>query len=301
MQPRVSRPQPKSRGVLTIGIGAVLLSATGQPTPKLLNQLTGLGLPDIAARLALHAIPVVLIVAAVLIGQMAGKSLSKMTRWGLYGLLGAVAGFFTSFCLDLLVGVPALIVALNGPMAEPGVIELALWTFGGILIATGLMVAALAAFGPPAAYAMNLEPDICEDALDIRKPERTAYGISSIGMITLGVACIALSIARQSGAGAVLGPCVVGVVAAAISVAINVVLWNGLDELQRRQVVDAFSVSAIFATLGAFSWAIGQTLGFLPPVDAAGAFVAIAFLQMIVTTLVSAAAAGDVRAKRRAA
>ena len=301
MQPGVSRPQPKSRGVLTMGIGAALLSATGQPVPKLLNQLTGMGMPDLAARLTLHAIPVLLILAAVLVGQIAGRGRTKNVRWALYGLLGAVAGFFTAFCLDLLVGVPALIVALNGPLAEPEVIELALWTLGGITIASGLMVAAIAAFGPPAAYAMNLEPDICEDALDIRKPERKAYGVSSIGMVTLGVASIALSIARQSGPGAVLGPCIVAMVAGAISILVNVVLWNGLDELQRRQVVDAFSVSAVFMTLGAFAWSIGQLLGFLPPIDAAGAFVAISFVQLVVTTFVSAAAAGDVRAKRRAA
>jgi len=301
MQPGVARPQPKSRGVLTIGIGAALLSATGQPMPKLLNQLTGMGLPDLAARLALHATPVLLILGAVLIGQVAGRGRSKNVRWALYGLLGAVAGFFTAFCLDLLVGVPALVVALNGPLAEPGAIEIALWAFGGITIASGLMVAAIAAFGPPAAYAMNFEPDICEDALDIRKPERKAYGVSSVGLIALGVASIALSIARQSGAGAVPGPCIVAVVAATISVFINVVLWNGLDELQRRQVVDAFSVSAVLLTLGSFAWSICQTLGFLSPVDAAGAFVVISFVQLVVTSFVSAAAAGDVRGKRRAA
>jgi hypothetical protein len=71
--------------------------------------------------------------------------------------------------------------------------------------------------------------------------------------------------------------------------------------LQRRQVVDAFSVSAVFMTLGVFAWAIGQTLGLLPPLDAAGCFVAISFVQLVVTTFVSAAAAGDVRAKRRTA
>ncbi len=300
MQPRVSRSQPKSRGVLTIGIGSVLLSATGQPVPKLLDQLTGIGLPDLAARLTLHAIPVVLIVGAVLIGQLVGKRLSKTTRWALYGLSGAVAGFFTAFCLDLLVGVPAMIVAVNGPLAEPEVIEIALWAFGGITIASGLMVAAIAAFGPPAAYAMNIEPDISEDALDIRKPERKAYGVSSIGLITLGVASIALSIARQSGPDAVLGPCIVAMVAGAISVLINIVLWNGLDELQRRQVVDAFSVSAVFMTIGAFAWAIGQMLGLLPPVDAAAAFVSISILQLLAATVVGAAAAGDVRAKGRA-
>jgi hypothetical protein len=287
--------------VLTIGIGAALLSATGQPVPKLLNQLTGMGMPDLAARLTLHAIPVLLILGAVVVGQIAGRGRSKNVRWALYGLLGAVAGFFTAFCLDLLVGVPALIVALNGPLAEPATIEIALWALGGITIASGLMVAAIAAFGPPAAYAMNLEPDICEDALDIRKPERKAYGLSSIGLITLGVASIALSIARQSAPDAVLGPCVVAMVTGAISVFINVVLWNRLDELQRRQVVDAFSVSAVFMTLGVFAWAIGQTLGLLPPLDAAGCFVAISFVQLVVTTFVSAAAAGDVRAKRRTA
>jgi hypothetical protein len=301
MQPGVSRPQPKSRGVLTIGIGAALLSATGQPAPKLFNQLVGMGLPDLAARLTLHAIPVVLILGAVLIGQMAGRGRSKNVRWALYGLLGAVAGFFTAFCLDLLVGVPAMIEALNGPLAEPEVIEIALWAFGGVTIATGLMVAAIAAFGPPAAYAMNLEPDICEDALDIRKPERKAYGVSSIGLIALGVASIALSIARQSGPDAVLGPCIVAMVAGAISIMTNLVLWKGLDELQRRQVVDAFSVSAVFMTIGAFAWAIGQTLGLLPPVDVAGAFVSVSILQLVVTMVVSAAAAGDVRAKRRTA
>ena len=55
MSTEASKPSRRAAGVLTIGIGAAFLSATGQPTPKMLARLAEWGVPDLAARIAIHA------------------------------------------------------------------------------------------------------------------------------------------------------------------------------------------------------------------------------------------------------
>lgn len=299
MSTEASKPSRRAAGVLTIGIGAALLSATGQPTPKVLARLAEWGVPDLAARIAIHALPVVLIVSAVLLGQALGKGRTKMTRWIIYALLGGVAGFFTGYGMDLLVGVPVVIEALNGPLAEPSVADIGLWTLGAISIATGLMVAAVAAFGPPAAYAINLEPDCDPEAMDIRKAERGIYGLSSAGIVTMGIASIALAIAQQSGDGATLGPSISALVAGAASIFVSIMLWNLMDELQRRQVVNAYAVSAVVFTAGAFVWSVAEVQGLVPAFGAAASFVTISFVQMVAASIITATVAGNARAKKR--
>lgn len=301
MSTEASKPSRRAAGVLTIGIGAALLSATGQPTPKMLARLAEWGVSDLAGRIAIHALPVVLIVSAVLLGQVLGKGRTKMTRWIIYALLGGVAGFFTGYCMDLLVGVPVVIEALNGPLAEPSVADIGLWTLGAISIATGIMVAALAAFGPPAAYAINLEPDCDPEAMDIRKAERGIYALSSAGIVTMGIASIALAIAQQSGDGATLGPSIIALVAGAASVFVSIMLWNLMDELQRRQVVNAYAVSAVVFTAGAFVWSVAEVQGLVPVFGTAASFVTISFVQMVAASIITAAVAGNARAKRRRA
>ena len=299
MSTEASKPSRRAAGVLTIGIGAALLSATGQPTPKMLARLAEWGVPDLAARIAIHALPDVLIVSAVLLGQALGKGRTKMTRWIIYALLGGVAGFFTGYGMDLLVGVPVVIEALNGPLAEPSVADIGLWTLGAISIATGLMVAAVAAFGPPAAYAINLEPDCDPEAMDIRKAERGIYGLSSAGIVTMGIASIALAIAQQSGDGATLGPSISALVAGAASIFVSIMLWNLMDELQRRQVVNAYAVSAVVFTAGAFVWSVAEVQGLVPAFGTAASFVTISFVQMVAASIITATVAGNARAKKR--
>ena len=301
MSPTASRTSAKSRGVLTTGLIAVALSATGQPVEKQLARLAELGVPDLAGRAALHAVPVILIVVAVMLGRALGRGRSKLVRFVIYALAGAVAGFFTAYCLDLLAGIPATIEALNGPLEEPDAIETALWAFGGIGISMGIMVAVIAAFGPRGAYAMNFEEDCDPETLDIRKTERANFGLSSVGLAALGVASIALAIARQSGDGATLGPSIVALVAGAVTILLNILLWSRLDELQRRQVIDAYAVSAILLTLLAFGWAVAETLGLAPSFDASAIFVSIAVTQLVAGFVVTAALAGNDRAKRRLA
>lgn len=290
-----------SRGVLTMGIAAALLSATGQATPKTLARLVELGLPDIAARAILHAAPVILIIGAVIIGRALGRGQSKLVRGVIYALCGMVAGFFTAYCLDLLVGVPAAIEALNGPLAEPDVIEIALWTYGAIVISMGLMVAVIATFGPPGAQAINLEDDLDPEALDIRKAERASFGLSAVGLVAMGVASIALSIARQSADGAVLGPCLIAIAAGLVGVLLSFVLWSRLDELQRRQVVDAYATSAVLFTLVAFGLVVAQALDVAPPFDAGAVFVGLSITQLVATFVATASFAGKARAERRPA
>lgn len=299
MSPATENSSRRSAGVITIGIAAVLLSATGQPTPKMLARLAEWGWPDLAARIVIHALPVVLIVSAVVLGRALAKGRSKMTRWIIYALLGGVAGFFTGYTMDIMSGVPGAIEALNGPLAEPSVVDIALWTLGGISIATGMMVAAIAAFGPPAAYALNLEADLDPEAMDIRKAERGIYGLSSFGLVTMGIANIALAIAQQSANGATLGPSIIALVAGAASIFISIVMWNLMDELQRRQVVNAYAVSAMIFTFGAFVWSIAEVQGLAPPFSASASFAVISLTQMVSASIITATVAGNARAKKR--
>ena len=73
----------------------------------MLARLAEWGVPDLAARIVIHALPVVLIVGTVLIGRALAKGRSKMTRWIIYALLGGVAGFFTGYTMDILSACPA--------------------------------------------------------------------------------------------------------------------------------------------------------------------------------------------------
>ncbi len=301
MSSEASRPKRRAAGVLTMGVAAALLSATGQPTPKVLARLAELGLPDLAARLAVHAVPVVLVVSAVLLGRALGKGRSKMMRWIIYALLGGVVGFFTGYTMDILVALPALIQAVNGPLAEPSVTDIALWAIGAMCIVLGLMMAALAVFGSPAAYAIELEPHDDPEAMDIRKAERGIFGLSCAGTFATGIASIALAIAQQSGDGATTGPSIIALVAGAASVFANVILWNLMDELQRRQVVNAYAVSAVILTAGAFVWSIAEVQGLVPPFSASATFVAITLAQIIAGFIITTAAAGNARAKKRRA
>lgn len=294
-------PRARTYGVVTIIVAGVLVSATGAPVPKTLGMLTGLGLPDVAARGVLHAAPVLLFAGAILGGRALARGRSRNIRWMLYGLAGAFAGFFTAFCLDLFAGAPGLLVALNGPLAEPGAIEICLWALGGMSLFVSLMVAAIAAFGTPAAQALQVEQDVDPECIEVRRAERAIYAMSSLGMFTLGVASLALAIARQAAEGATLAPSVVALTAGWISVVANYLLWRNLDELQRRQVVNGYSTSAIVATLGAFGWAVGQAAGFLPSLDAGAVFLVMTLVQLIAMTVVTSSAMGQVSTQRRLA
>ena len=309
MSTEASRPTRRAAGVLTMGVGAALLSATGQPSPsasagrspKVMARLAELGLPDLAARLAVHALPVVLVVSAVLLGRALGKGRSKTVRWIIYALLGGVVGFFTGYTIDILVGLPAFIQAVNGPLAAPSVTDIALWAIGAMFIVLGLMMAALAVFGSPAAHAIELEPDDDPEAMDIRKAERGIFGLSSAGAFATGIASIALAIAQQSGDGATLGPSIIALVAGAASVFASIILWNLMDELQRRQVVNAYAVSAVILTAGAFVWSIAEVQGLVPPFSASATFVVITLAQTIAVFIITTAAAGNARVKKRRA
>lgn len=282
--------RPKSRGFVTMGVLAALLSAASEPTPKTLLRLTDTGLPDIAARLALHVLPVLLIVGALAGGRALGRGRTKTTRWAIYAALGAIAGFCTAFCLDLLSGVPKAIESVNGPLSEPGAIEVALWALGALMLFGAAMLFAVAALGASAAYAINVEEDIDPEAFDVRKRERQTYGVSSAGLIATGIAIIALAVARQSGDAAVLVPTIVAVVSAMAAIILNLLLWNGFDELQRQQVARGYAVSAVLATLATFVWAILEVMRLVPPIDGAAAFLIIVCSQFIVTALTTATA-----------
>jgi hypothetical protein len=78
-----------------------------------------------------------------------------------------------------------------------------------------------------------------------------------------------------------------------VSIVANYVIWRELDEMQRQHVVEGYSASAIVATLGAFVWALAQTLGYVPPIDATGVFLALLFVQTVFMSFVSASVMGQ--------
>jgi hypothetical protein len=137
--------------------------------------------------------------------------------------------------------------------------------------------------------------------MDIRKAERGIFGLSCAGTFATGIASIALAIAQQSGDGATLGPSIIALVAGAASVFASIILWNLMDELQRRQVVNAYAVSAVILTAGVFVWSIAEVQGLVPPFSASATFVVITLAQIIAGFIITTAATGNARAKKRRA
>lgn len=280
---------PRSRGVLTMTVLAAALSAVSQPTPKTLASLIASGVPETGARLLLHVTPVLLIIGALVFGRVLGRGRAKTTRWMIYALLGAVAGFGTAYCLDLLIGVPSTIAAINGPMREPDDLDVILWAIGSLMMALAAMLTAVAAIGSPAAYAISIEEDADPEAYDVRRSERRMFGVSAAALVMTGIAYVSLAVARQSEAAAVVAPVVVASVAAVASLALNIVLWRALDEMQRRTVISGYALSAIAATIAAFGWALVQATGNAPPIDGSAALVFLSITQLIVTSFATIA------------
>jgi hypothetical protein len=156
----------------------------------------------------------------------------------------------------------------------------------------GLLIGAVAAFGTQAATALQVE-DMDPEFLEVRSRERSAFAMSAVGMATLGIACMALAVARQSLPDMRVGPVAVALATAAASILLNYLLWRRCDEMQRRAVVNGYASSAIVATLGAFGWALGQSLGMLPPLDAAVTFLVLIAVQLLATTWVMSVVAGN--------
>lgn len=288
--------QPKTPartyGALTLGIVAALLAATGRPDAETLAAVTNWGLPAPIAYSAMYVVPVAAIVAAILIGRWLGRGRSSLVRWGMYALCGAVAGFILGLCLELFAGVPGLIAVATGPLAEPTILDVFLWSFAGLCMALGLMIGGVALFGAGAMTALQVEEVNDPECLDVHKRERPVFGWSAFGMATLGLSCAALAVARQAGEGERLVPVAVALFAFILSAWASYRLWRGFDEMQRRQVMDACASSAIVVTLGTFVWALAQALGLAPAIDATGVFLALCVVQIVVASYVTTRAVG---------
>lgn len=279
-------------GVLTLGVAGALLAATGVPEPESLAQLQSWGLPEAVARAALYALPVIVILAAVLLGRIVGRGRSSTVRWIIYAAFGGVAGFLTAYCLELFAAVPGMIERVAGPLAEPTVLDIFLWVLAAYCIGIGLMMTGVSLFGRPAMTAMQLE-EVDPEVLEVRRAERVVFGWSALGLATLGVACAGLAVARQAGVDERTAPIVIAGVAGVVSVVANYVLWRGFDEMQRRNVVNGYAVSALVVTLAAFIWAALQAVALAPALDATGVFLALIFIQICATTYVTSKAMGD--------
>ncbi len=285
-------PRPRGYGALTFGAGAALVAATGRPEQDTLTALVGWGVPQGVAIAAMYTVPVVLIVAAMLLGRAVARGRPSGVRWLIYGGFGAVAGFVLGLCLELFAGVPELVAWGVGPLAEPSLLDLFLWVLAGFCLICGLMVAAIAAFGQPAVSALQVE-ETDSECLEVRRAERAMFAWSALAVVTLGLASGALAIARQAGEEARLAPAILAAITGLISVAANYRLWRGFDELQRRHVVEGYATSAVVITLGAFAWALLQTLGHTPELDATGVYLALVFVQLVATSYVTTSVMGQ--------
>lgn len=269
-------------GIVVLGAALAAVSATGRPEPESVALLTGWGLPDLAAPLAIYALPPALGVAALLAGRAVTRRMSPTWKWLVYALLGMMVGMVTAWHMELFAGAPGLIEAMNGPLAEAETIEILLWGLGAIYVMLAIMIGLVALFGSTAISAMQVE-DIDPEMLEVRRAERKLYALSAIGMVTPGIACMALAVARQSLPEMRMGPLAVAGAFAIAGMIFNWLVWRGCDELQRRTVINGYAVSAIAATVGAFIWAMASAAGYVGQVDAAAAFVALTIIQTVMT------------------
>lgn len=300
MSDPVATQRPRSYGLIFWALAGALVIATGAPVPKTLDLLTGAGLPDLWARAVLYAAPLLTLIGVVIGARLVTRGRRPVVRSLMLGFAGAIVGFVMAFCLDLFAAAPAALTALTGPLAEPGPVEQALWVFGGISLVIALLILPLAIFGSPAMQALNMDEEMDPEVMDIRRSERVAFALSSLGLATLGIAVIALSVARQSGPEAALGPVIVALAAGVVSIVINIVLWLRFDELQRRQVVDGYASSAVIVTGGLFFWALAQVLNLVPPVDAGGVFLLLCVIQFIAVSWVAGASFSGSSVRRQA-
>jgi hypothetical protein len=279
-------------GVITLGALSVLMVATGRPEPDTLSTVIGWGVPSGVAAAALYVAPVVLIVAALLIGRAIGRGRSATFRWIAFALLGMLAGFVLGLCLQVFAGAPDLLARVVGPLGEPTVLDAFLWILAAFCGFSGLLVALIAIFGRSAVVAVQVEEADAE-CVEPMRSERGMFGWSGFGMLTLALACASLAVARQADVTVRLTPIVVAAAAAIASMASNYVLWRGFDEMQRRHVVEGYASSAIVATLGAFVWALAEAAGLAPELNATGVFLALTFVQLVVVTYVTSTAMGQ--------
>ncbi len=271
-----------SGGLLFLTGAAFLVTLLSTPEPDTLVALTGAGVPDLAARLLLHATPVALVFLVLLAPRFLMRGWPKMLRLCVYGLLGGLVGYATAFCIDAFGAVSGQLSRMIGPVAEAEPTEAALWGLTGVFVFLALMVGLVGAFGRRGAQAIQME-DVDPEALDVRRPERGMMIWAAVGMLISGVACGALALARQAPIEARLAPVIVALVSCALSIAISWHMWRAFDEMQRRHVVDGFAASAIVLTLGAFVWAAAQALGYAPTLDAALVFVVLTVVQVTST------------------
>jgi hypothetical protein len=286
-------PRQNTYGVVTLGVLAVAIVATGVPDAETAAWLTERGVPAALSTPAMYVLPVLAILASLLVARALGRGRSPVVRWSLYAGLGAVGGFVMGLCLDLFAAVPNIIAAITGPLAEPTLLDTLLWVLGGLCLVLGLMVGGIALFGQSAVTALQVEEVSDPECLEVRRAERGVFAWSAVGMITLGLACCALAVTRQADETVRLAPAIVGCVMAIVSVVASYVLWRGFDEMQRRHVIDGYASSAIVATLGGFAWAILEGLGHVEPISATGVFLVLIFVQLLVTSYVTSSVMGQ--------
>lgn len=274
-------------GYATLSACALLLVATGRPTAKALDWMAGLGVPEGLAPVLAYAAPALVLVATMALAHVLTRKRPLVLRWAAFLLLGAVAGYVLGFCLELFAGAGGVIDWAVGPLREAGWIEIGLWMLTAVCLALAGTTAFVALLGSAGAAAMQVEPVAPED-LDVRSYERKMMGWSAAGMAALGVACGALALARQVEVDMRAAMVIAACVGMFVNIAIGIILWRALDELQRRMVIDSYAISAIAVTAGAFIWAAASAFGVVGEIDAGLLFLALTAAQLIVAIHITA-------------
>lgn len=287
--------QARSRGygfiTLIVLFGALI--ATGRPSDKTVETVIAWGMPEGFAPTAMYVLPLIAMILALSVGVFLMRGLRKgLLRYLGFAALGAVSGMALGFCLDLFVGVGDWLNASVGPLQEAEPVEIGLFTLGGFVLYLGLMTGAFALFGRAAVVAMQVD-DVDPDCVEVMRSERRMFALSAIASLPLGLACIALGVARLAPDELRAAPVIIALVAGLISAVANYMLWRQMDEMQRRNVVEGYAVSAIVATLGAFVWSALAALGQAPAMDAAAVFLLIVAVQLVAALVITITAAGN--------
>ncbi len=290
--PHLAAAAPRARvyGLLSLSVCALLLVATGRPTPKALQWMADLGVPGALAPILAYAAPALVLVLMMALAHVLTRKRPLVLRWVVYALLGAVAGYVLGFSLELFAGAGAFITWAVGPLREAGAIEIGLWMLTAVCLALAGTTAFVAVLGSAGAAAMHVEP-VSPDDLDVRGRERGMMGWSAAGMLALGAACGGLALARQAEIDMRAGALVLSCAGFVVNAAIGVILWRALDELQRRMVMDSYAISAIVVTCAAFVWAAASAYGAVGAIDAGLLFLALTAMQLIVAIHITTKAA----------
>ena len=258
-----TRPKSPRRGQMAVTVTAILifLSATGAAAPKTVAKLEALGIGLTEAQVILHLAPVLIGAFATIVARMLAANRPGPVRAGVYTLVGMGTGFVLGMCLDLFVGLGALMTAVFGPsdLQDEHAVG---WAVTVVSLGWALMLAAIAIIGTPAARALQ-EADGAPECEEVRPRDRRMSQEAAIGLAASGISTGALTILAQTSAQGATGAILATVAALGFLASIwtSWTMWRRCDELEQRAVLQAYTASALVVMVGVFAWALANGLG----------------------------------------